>query len=88
VLNTAVVVFFGGAIGWLVLLPLYQAIVGSPEGLIGVAAAKATWSGQIRYIGIGAMLVGWSLDPVSGARPDLAESATTHGAVRRPQPIR
>ena len=67
-LNTAVVVFFGGAIGWLVLLPLYQAIIGSPEGLIGVAAAKATWSGQIRYIGIGAMLVGgvWTLFQVRG----------------------
>ena len=67
-LNTAVVVFFGGAIGWLILLPLYQAIIGSPEGLIGVAAAKATWSGQIRYIGIGAMLVGgvWTLFQVRG----------------------
>lgn len=67
-LNTAVVVFFGGAIGWLLLLPLYQAIIGSPEGLIGVAAAKATWSGQIRYIGIGAMLVGgvWTLFQVRG----------------------
>ena len=67
-LNTAVVVFFFGAIGWLVLLPLYQAIIGSPEGLIGVAAAKATWSGQIRYIGIGAMLVGgvWTLFQVRG----------------------
>ena len=67
-LNTAVVVFFGGAIGWLVLLPLCQAIIGSPEGLIGVAAAKATWSGQIRYIGIGAMLVGgvWTLFQVRG----------------------
>ncbi len=66
--NTAVVVFFGGAIGWLVLLPLYQAMVGSPEGLLGVAAAKATWSGQIRYIGIGAMLVGgvWTLFQVRG----------------------
>ncbi len=62
-LNTAVVVFFGGAIGWLVLLPLYQALVAAPETLTGVAAAKTTWSGQVRYIGIGAMLVGgmWTL---------------------------
>ncbi len=67
-LNTAVVVFFGGAIGWLILLPLYQAIIGSPEGLVGVGAAKATWSGQIRHIGIGAMLVGgaWTLLQVRG----------------------
>ncbi|MCS6290274.1 MAG: oligopeptide transporter, OPT family [Nitrospira sp.] len=67
-LNTAVVVFFGGAIGWLVLLPLYQALIAPPETLTGVAAAKATWSGQIRYIGIGAMLVGgvWTLFQVRG----------------------
>lgn len=67
-LNTAVVVFFGGAIGWLILLPLYQAIIASPETLTGVAAAKATWSGKIRYIGIGAMLVGgvWTLFQVRG----------------------
>ena len=50
--------------GWLVsFLPLYQATVPTPDALAGVAAAKATWSGQIRYIGIGAMLVGgvWTL---------------------------
>lgn len=67
-LHTATVVFLGGAIGWLVLLPLYQAIVPPPEALTGVAAAKATWSGQIRYIGIGAMLVGgvWTLIQIRG----------------------
>jgi putative OPT family oligopeptide transporter len=67
-LNTAVVVFLGGMIGWLVLLPLYQLIADQPDALIGMAAAKTTWSGQIRYIGIGAMLVGgvWTLFQVRG----------------------
>lgn len=67
-LNTALVVFLGGAMGWLVLLPLYQALVEMPAGVTGVAAAKAVWSGQIRYIGIGAMLVGgvWTLIQVRG----------------------
>ena len=67
-LNTALVVFLGGALGWLVLLPLHQALVGAPDGLTGVAAAKTIWSGQIRYIGIGAMLVGgvWTLIQVRG----------------------
>ncbi len=67
-LNTAVVVFLGGAIGWLVLLPLYQAIADQPDALTGMVAAKTTWSGQIRYIGIGAMLVGgvWTLFQVRG----------------------
>ena len=67
-LNTALVVFLGGVIGWLVLLPLYQALVAAPDAVTGVAAAKTTWSGQIRYIGIGAMLVGgvWTLIQVRG----------------------
>ena len=67
-LNTAMVVFSGGVIGWLVLLPLYQLIADQPGALIGMAAAKTTWSGQIRYIGIGAMLVGgiWTLFQVRG----------------------
>lgn len=67
-LNTALVVFLGGVIGWLVLLPLYQLIADQPDAPIGMAAAKTTWSGQIRYIGIGAMLVGgvWTLFQVRG----------------------
>ena len=67
-LNTAVVVFLGGAVGWLVLLPVYQLLVDQPGALTGLAAAKMTWSGQIRYIGIGAMLVGgvWTLFQVRG----------------------
>lgn len=65
-LNTAVVVFLGGVIGWLLLLPLYGAIIGVPNDLNGVAAAKAVWSQHIRYVGIGAMLVGglWTLAQV------------------------
>ena len=56
--NTAIVVQVGGSYGMAVLLPLYQAMVPTPDALAGVATTKATWSGQIRYIGIGAMLVG------------------------------
>jgi putative OPT family oligopeptide transporter len=82
-LNTAVVVFLGGAIGWVVLLPLYQTIIASPEALTGVAAAKATWGGQIRYIGIGAMLVGgvWTLFQVRGPiLQSLQQLMTLYGA--------
>ncbi|MCC2641769.1 MAG: oliA [Nitrospira sp.] len=67
-LNQAVVVFLGGATGWLLLLPLYQAIVESPDHLTGMAAAKTTWSEHVRYIGIGAMLIGglWTLFQIRG----------------------
>jgi putative OPT family oligopeptide transporter len=57
-LNTALVVFLGGAIGWLVGLPLYGFFTGLPEAAEALPAAKAIWSTQIRFIGIGAMLVG------------------------------
>jgi len=66
-LPTASAVFLGGALGWLILLPAYGALAGIPEGLVnsldGIATAKSLWSAKIRYVGIGAMLVGglWTL---------------------------
>ena len=67
-LNTALVVFLGGVLGWLILMPIYGALVGLPEGLTDVMAAKAVWSTHIRYVGIGAMLVGglWTLTQLRG----------------------
>jgi putative OPT family oligopeptide transporter len=62
-LHTALVVFLGGAIGWLILMPAYGLLYGLPPDRTGLAAAMAIWSGQIRYVGIGAMLTGglWTL---------------------------
>ena len=66
-LPTAVVVFLGGVLGWIVLLPMYGLINGVPDNVTALAAAKSIWSSQIRYIGIGAMLVGglWTLTKLS-----------------------
>jgi len=78
-LHTALVVFIGGVLGWMVLLPLYGWLNGLPDGVTGLSAAKAIWSSQIRYVGIGAMLVGglWTLTKLG--RP-VADSlvALTH----------
>ncbi|MBH0203582.1 MAG: oligopeptide transporter, OPT family [Nitrospira sp.] len=62
-LHTAVVVVLGGVIGWVILMPAYGLIHGLPPDRTGLAAAMAIWSGQIRYVGIGAMLTGglWTL---------------------------
>ena len=67
-LNTAIVVFLGGMLGWLILMPAYGAYIGVPEGLTGTAAAKALWSSHIRYVGIGAMLIGglWTITQLRG----------------------
>ncbi|TLY22935.1 MAG: oligopeptide transporter, OPT family [Nitrospirae bacterium] len=61
--NTASVVFLGGALGWLVLLPVYGAWMGAPEQVAAIDAARSIGSTRVRYVGIGAMLVGglWTL---------------------------
>jgi len=62
-LQTAAVVFLGGVIGWVILMPAYGLVQGLPPDRTGPAAAMSIWSGQIRYVGIGAMLTGglWTL---------------------------
>ncbi len=61
-LEVAALVFAGGAIGWIVSIPLYYSVNPLPEG-DALDAAWAAWSGQIRYMGVGAMIVGglWSM---------------------------
>ncbi len=62
-LQTAAVVFLGGVIGWVILMPAYGLVHGLPPDRTGLEAAMSIWSGQIRYVGIGAMLTGglWTL---------------------------
>ena len=69
-LNVAVLIFVGGAIGWLVFIPLLPDLeallrhihpsLGVPFETTGPAVdqAAAIWSNRIRYIGVGAMVVG------------------------------
>lgn len=68
-LQTAVVVFLGGILGWLVLIPMDQFLPDPVAGPAGVAGAKAVWTQHVRYVGIGAMLVGglWTLFQVRGS---------------------
>lgn len=68
-LNVAVLVFAGGALAWWVVLPAYAAVNGLPEAASTSEAAYALWSGQIRYMGVGAMLIGglWALWSIRGS---------------------
>ncbi|HWK48525.1 MAG TPA: oligopeptide transporter, OPT family, partial [Steroidobacter sp.] len=70
-LNIGIVVVAGGILSWNIAIPIYSAFFldGNPElaaRLVGASAedaAGAIWSAQIRYLGVGAMLVGgiWTL---------------------------
>lgn len=70
-LNVGIVVVSGSILSWHVAIPLYQAFfVGSDPALVAqiagapaADAAFAIWGAKIRYLGVGAMLVGgiWTL---------------------------
>jgi len=70
-LNVGIVVLSGSILSWHIAIPLYQAffIDSNPALASAVASASSTdaafavWSSQIRYLGVGAMLIGgvWTL---------------------------
>jgi putative OPT family oligopeptide transporter len=71
-LNIAALVFIGGVISWHVAIPIYSTwfVAGDPALAADLAAgasaadlAGAIWSTKIRYLGVGAMLIGgvWAL---------------------------
>jgi len=59
--NIAILVFAGGLISWGIAIPIYSAMNGF-EG-DPMSAAWTIWNTKIRYLGVGAMVVGgiWSL---------------------------
>ena len=84
-LHTAVVVFLGGVVGWMILMPAYGLLNGLPPDRTGLAAAMTIWSDHIRYVGIGAMLTGglWTLtklrEPVWKSLQTLRDSYRVAG---------
>ena len=54
--NIATVVIIGSFITWFIALPVYCIMAGHP--LTSFDAAGAVWSTELRYLGIGAMVVG------------------------------
>jgi len=94
-LNIGVLVLIGGMFSWNVAIPIYSAFFldGNPDlaarlaGASAEDAAGAIWSAQIRYLGVGAMLVGgvWALisirdSLVSGIRSGLAAARASASA--------
>jgi len=70
-LNIGIVVVAGGILSWNIAIPIYSAnfldtdpaLAARVATLDAEAAAGAIWSAQIRYLGVGAMLIGgiWTL---------------------------
>ena len=71
-LNVASLVFIGGVISWGIAIPVYSGWFMEPDAYNATEAADlayAIWSSKIRYLGVGAMLVGgiWALVSIRGS---------------------
>jgi len=95
-LNIGTVMLAGGVIAWNIAIPLYSSffLAGDPVLSVELAGANAEdaaygiWSAQIRYLGVGAMLIGgvWTLislrhSLVSGIRSGMAAERGVDGEV-------
>jgi putative OPT family oligopeptide transporter len=57
-LNISILMFMGGALNWLVAIPIYSHFHPRPENMAVADWAEQIWRDQTRYMGVGAMLVG------------------------------
>ncbi|WP_428100341.1 OPT family oligopeptide transporter [Candidatus Rariloculus sp.] len=103
-LNIAVLVFLGGAISWYAAIPIYSGLFLDTDPVLaearaaGMSAADlafAIWTSKIRYLGVGAMLVGgiWALISMrgslfSGVRDGLARRAAGAAHTDQDTPMR
>lgn len=67
-LNVALLVFAGGVITWCVAVPVYAYLVGVDPAGDAATIAMGLWSSKLRFMGVGAMLVGglWALWSMRG----------------------
>jgi putative OPT family oligopeptide transporter len=107
-INIAVLIFLGGAISWYVAIPIYSTFLLESDPVLGqqfsagIPAADlafAIWTAKIRYLGVGAMLVGgiWALismrgslisGVVTGLRAERVDSTQEYDHTRHDAPMR
>jgi putative OPT family oligopeptide transporter len=70
--RSCVAVVMGTLITWVIGIPMYSLMFGSPEGLSGFDAAMSIWSEKMRFIGVGAFVIGgfWT---IFGILPQIKE---------------
>lgn len=92
-LNISFLIFMGGMISWFVAIPIYIAINGGQEGVSAVTLGSNIWNSQIRFLGVGSMVVGglWALVSLAGSLGTAFKSgiqAFKGGAVKMSDQIR
>ncbi len=96
-LHIAALITLGGVIGWMIIMPI---IGGYELGAVPIEVAHELWREQIRYVGVGAMLVGglhsiWNvrkgivagLTGLRGVRNDFGEDVAGRARTERDMPF-
>lgn len=68
-LNIAFLVLLGGAITWYIAIPTHVGINGIPDGMPYMEHIGGLYKHQIRYLGVGAMIIGglWAVISIRGS---------------------
>ena len=84
-LKTSFFLFAGGILSWLILIPLYS-IGMDHDTAVSLATANNIWGEKIRYIGVGALIVGGLISVFGLIKPlikGVRASVNTYKAVKR-----
>ncbi len=78
-LNVALLIFIGGSLAWLIGIPLFGTAVGDKPA---VEQAYDIWSEQVRFVGVGAMVLGGFSSLISVRAGLLAAISELWGGLR------
>ena len=80
--NISILVFAGGMISWLLAIPIYSYFTGS-FAEVNMDMAYEIWNAKIRYLGVGAMVVGGIWSVINLMNPLMAGIKSSLNAYRR-----
>jgi len=67
--NGSILIFLGGAISWFIAIPLYSFLTGHYVSGGTIDDAVAIWNTKIRFLGVGAMIVGGLFSIINLLKP-------------------
>lgn len=80
--KACIAMLIGGGVTWLVGIPFYTTVFGAPEGKFGYDAAASLWASHMRFIGVGAFMVGGLWTVINIAKPIQKAIVSSLDAIR------
>lgn len=87
-LRTSLSMLLGSVITWAIALPLYCSLYGIPASVDPQMAAVAIWKSKLRFMGVGAMIVGGLWGMISLSKVIIEAITTSLKAIKDKQSLR